>query len=57
MVGVGVNGQNADMPDERICAFCGTAVIPVPPGPEVREGEQLFHLDCYVLSRHRAQKP
>jgi hypothetical protein len=41
----------------RICVFCGKTVVPVPPGPEVREGEQLSHLDCYVLSKRQVRKP
>ena len=34
-----------------VCAFCGKSVLraPLESEVEVREGEKLFHLDCYLL--------
>ena len=40
------------MPDS-LCAVCGKIVTP----PEVREGEKLFHLDCYRLYKRQAPPP
>ena len=51
-----MGAQTTAMVDDRTWAFCGKTVVPVPPGPEAREGEQLFHLDCYVLFKRRAPK-
>jgi hypothetical protein len=36
---------------EVVCAFCRKSASEA----EVREGEKLFHLDCYLL--YRRQKP
>jgi hypothetical protein len=33
-----------------VCVFCGKTLAP---GVEVREGEKLFHLDCYLLYKRR----
>ena len=40
-----------------VCAFCGKSVVAGPLGfaADVREGEKLFHLDCYRL--HERQAP
>jgi hypothetical protein len=35
---------------DAVCAFCKKTVGPV---VEVREGEKLFHLDCYRLYKRR----
>jgi hypothetical protein len=42
---------------DRLCAFCGKIVVQIPPGSEVREGQKIFHLDCYVLYKRRLPKP
>jgi len=34
---------------EAVCAVCGKSLVPE---VEVREGEKLFHLDCYLLYKH-----
>jgi len=34
---------------EALCAFCVKGVSEV----EVREGDQLFHLDCYLLYKRQ----
>jgi hypothetical protein len=34
---------------EGMCAFCGKSL----PAAEVREGENLFHLYCFVLYKRR----
>jgi uncharacterized protein with PIN domain len=36
-----------------VCAFCGKSVA----ASEVREGEQRFHLDCYVVYNRRPSGP
>lgn len=42
---------------EAVCAFCGKSVLRAPLGSEVREGEKLFHLDCYRLYKRRPPPP
>jgi hypothetical protein len=43
-----VKAQNAPVVMEAVCTFCGKSVL-----PEVREGENLFHLYCFVLYKRR----
>ena len=41
-------GQNPHVAMEAVCTFCGKSVL-----REVREGQKLFHLYCYLLyKRH-----
>jgi len=44
---------------ETVCALCGKSVLPVPLGTDVvvREGEKLFHLDCYRLYKRQRPPP
>jgi hypothetical protein len=35
--------------DDVVCATCGNRVA----AREVREGDKVFHLDCYVLYKRR----
>jgi hypothetical protein len=39
-----------------VCAFCGKSVLraPLESEVEVREGEKLFHLDCYLPYKRQA---
>ena len=41
---------------DAVCAFCGKSVAKGPLGfaADVREGEKLFHLDCYRLHKRQA---
>jgi len=39
--------------DNMVCAVCGKIVARL----EVCEGENRFHLDCYVSSKRQARKP
>jgi len=41
---------------DAVCAFCGKIVLqaPIGFGADVREGEKLFHLDCYRLYKRQA---
>jgi len=44
---------------EVVCAFCGKDVLPSRPASEVvevREGEKLFHLHCYVLYKRQDKR-
>jgi hypothetical protein len=45
------------MPDDTVCAFCGKTVLLAALGSRVREGEKVFHLDCYVLYKRQPPKP
>ena len=38
------------MMTETVCAFCGKFLVPE---TEVREGENQFHLDCYLFYKRR----
>jgi hypothetical protein len=42
-----------DGPDV-LCALCGKRSVDPAPEVEVREGEQRFHLECYVRDKRRA---
>jgi hypothetical protein len=44
---------------DTVCDFCGKSVLRAPRGleVEVREGEKLFHLDCYRLYKRHAPPP
>ena len=41
---------------DAVCAFCGKIVLqaPIGFGADVREGQKLFHLDCYRLYKRQA---
>jgi hypothetical protein len=43
----------AAVPD-TVCAVCGKSVVSDRGRVEVREGERVFHLDCYRLYKRRA---
>jgi hypothetical protein len=38
---------------DAACAFCGKSVVSDRGRVDVREGERLFHLDCYRLYKRQ----
>ena len=46
------------MPDEpdTVCSVCGNSVLP-PPDVQVCEGEQRFHLACFLHYKRQASAP
>jgi hypothetical protein len=45
-----MTGQNPVMKTETECAFCSESLVLE---AEVREGEKLFHLSCYLPYKRR----
>jgi hypothetical protein len=41
---------------DAACAFCGKSVVSDRGRVDVREGEKVFHLDCYRLYKRRPSK-
>jgi hypothetical protein len=55
MVVLGAGCVDSPVVAEEVCAICRKIVVRPPPEweVEVREGEKLFHLDCYLAYKRR----